>query len=266
MQIISVYNSKGGTCKSTVARELAATFAMTYNLRVLCIDGDPQGTLTNAFPRKTTPTQGYRELIGSSRVDWQAIAVPTTVEGVNVVCANLSLNELSSILDSSQESYLRLRIRLDDLKKMDLYDVVIIDSPGTPGIVSYVTAIAGDIILSPIIPDRVNVEAYFTGIPELLRDLSSNPYAPYKDTPIYAVISRMSRTADAEHFRRYLREQLQPDRLRGSLLERITLIDIDIPEATAYKKASTLHVPVASIDAKQRAIFETIASTLVPGL
>lgn len=268
MRVLTVYNTKGGTAKSTLTANLGAVLARFRSKRVLLIDGDPQATLSRAFNLERPPLAGYRELVEHSDAGTlpalDQIITPTTIQGLDLVAANIPNDELKASLESSQEGYLRLRILMDLLRETSRYDVVLIDSSGTPGVISYVAAVAADLIVSPIVPDRVTIEAFFTGAARLLRDLAANPYAPYKHTRITAVIARMKRTSDSSAFRELLVQQLAPERTGGTVLSRVTVAKTEIPEAAIYPRASTAKAPVCDLDRDHGQLLLQLANELVP--
>jgi len=66
MQTISVANHKGGVGKSATAEHLAWLFANRYGLRVLLIDMDPQGSLTEAMGVTDAEGASMAEVLGGS--------------------------------------------------------------------------------------------------------------------------------------------------------------------------------------------------------
>lgn len=270
MRVITLYNPKGGSGKSTLAANLAGTLALARHHKVLLIDGDPQKTLSQAFGIAHAAPGGYRELMTHTPSlglpSPEEIVSKTDVHGVDIVQANLDIDELKSLLESSQEGHLRLRILLEAFRAAHpgAYDYVVIDSTGTQGTISYACAVAADLIVCPIIPDRVSVDAFFRGSAQLIQDMSSNPWAPYRDTPMTAVIMRMRNTRDANAFNRLLRKELDPSQTAGSPYARIRVAETEVPESASYPKASSLHAPVTEVDPKQGEVLRQLADELLP--
>ena len=267
MRVITLYNTKGGSTKSTLASNLAGSLARRGN-QVLLIDGDPQASLSNAIELSHEPSAGYAELLNAGQVGSPTFPKDvisfTNIPGLDIVVSNITTKDLTAKLESSQEGRQSLRNSIDLLRESNpRYSHVIIDSSGTPGVISYTCAIAADRILSPIIPDSINVEAYFTGSTELLNELNASPrWAPYRNLMIDVVLTRTKSTQVARHFINELREKLSPEATQGSLLSRIHILDTQIPEAAVYPKAYALRSIVADMDPKQADILNQLIDEL----
>lgn len=269
MQTITIYNTKGGTSKSTLAMNVGANLARRPGHRVLLIDGDPQGNLSSAYPLARPVQAGYRELIqaGQNRTGFPVEAItPTQIENLDLVAANISNDELKSLLDQSQESYTSLLLAIEALADAGLgYTHVIIDSSGTPGIISYTCAIAANRILSPTVPDKFSVEAFIKGVAELARTLDTAPrWAPYRDLKISVVVSRLRKhTTSGSSYLALLQQQLAPERTAGTLLQRISLLETIIPDSMTFQNATNAMEPVYALDSKHGATIDALIDELL---
>ena len=123
-ETIAILSQKGGTGKTTSVRTLTDVLRR-LDLRVLAIDLDPQGNLSDYFDvdPEASPTIGD-VLAGRAKAR----------EAVHdeVMPANLSLAEAELALAGKMGRELTLKRALKDLKRN--YDVIFLDCPPTLGL------------------------------------------------------------------------------------------------------------------------------------
>jgi chromosome partitioning protein len=133
-ETIAVLSQKGGTGKTTSVRTLADVFTRV-GLRVLAVDLDPQGNLSDYFDvdPQASPTVGD-VLAGRAKAR----------EAVHngVIPANLSLAEAELALAGKMGRELTLKRALKEVKRD--YDVILLDCPPTLGLLTVNALVAAD--------------------------------------------------------------------------------------------------------------------------
>src|SRR6476646_7901464 len=123
---IAVLSQKGGTGKTTTVRTLTDVFRRV-DLRVLAIDLDPQGNLSDYLDvdPEASPTIG-------DVLSGRAKARGAVHDGI--IPANLGLAEAELALGGKMGRELALKKALRDLQ--DEYDVIMIDCPPALGLLT----------------------------------------------------------------------------------------------------------------------------------
>ena len=128
-RIIAIANEKGGVGKTTTAINLSQALAL-YNHKVLVVDLDPQGNLTQGFG---ISIDQIGKSIGDLIMDRELPIGAVIYEGpgLDLIPASPQLARVERALVGMTNSELRLGRRLDEIK--DKYDIIIVDTPPTFG-------------------------------------------------------------------------------------------------------------------------------------
>ena len=146
--IISIANQKGGVGKTTTAINLASALSLSGK-KVLLIDLDPQGNSTMSY------LEG-RENLNCSTFNWFSnesfppddVIFKTQSKLLDIAPATLELAKVEQQLQGDLEAPYYLK---DILKKLaDNYDVMIIDTPPTLGLLTVNALVASSHLIIPI--------------------------------------------------------------------------------------------------------------------
>ncbi len=131
---IAILSQKGGTGKTTSVRTLTDVLRR-LDLKVLAVDLDPQGNLSDYFDvdPEASPTVGD-VLAGRAKAR-------EAIHG-DVIPANLSLAEAELALAGKMGRELTLKRALKDVKRS--YDVIFFDCPPTLGLLTVNALVAAD--------------------------------------------------------------------------------------------------------------------------
>lgn len=150
MRRIAFINEKGGTCKTTLAVNVAAWLASKRQQRVLLIDLDTQGHAGKSLGidvRTVSPTTF--EWLTSPQLSLGDVTVPTRISGLSVVPAYKSLAELGQALSGDSDRAFRLARKLE-VPEAKAYDYIIFDSPPSLGLASTNILLAATEVIVPV--------------------------------------------------------------------------------------------------------------------
>jgi chromosome partitioning protein len=131
---IAILSQKGGTGKTTSVRTLTDVLRR-LDLRVLAVDLDPQGNLSDYFDVDPEASPTIADVLAGRAKAREAIHD-------DVIPANLSLAEAELALAGKMGRELTLKRALKDLKKD--YDVIFLDCPPTLGLLTVNALVAAD--------------------------------------------------------------------------------------------------------------------------
>ncbi len=168
MPVLALYSIKGGVGKTTAAVNLA-WLAARDGLRTLLCDLDPQGAATWCFRIRAPRKWGARRLVrGGGRLE--AAIRGTDTPRLDVLPAALSYRSLDVLLaDGSRGRWngrasRRLASVLEPLASR--YGLMLLDCPASLTLASVNVLRAASLVLVPVVPAPLAVEAY-----RRLRDL-----------------------------------------------------------------------------------------------
>jgi chromosome partitioning protein len=144
---IAIANQKGGVGKTTTAINLAAALAQRGK-RVLLVDLDPQGNSTLSFINPEEITFSVYELLTEPSVDFKSVVHASPIANLSVLPSRISLAKLEGKLVGELDAPFRLKDRLDPVSRD--YDVLVIDTPPTLGLITVNALVAATHLIIPI--------------------------------------------------------------------------------------------------------------------
>lgn len=160
MKVIAVVNQKGGVGKSTTAQNLGIGLARAGK-RVLLIDADPQGNLTevlgynNPDEIDTTLASVMNDIIADKeRNPHEGILHHS--EGVDLVPSNIELSSLEVSLVNAMSREFILKMYIEPLRAS--YDYCLIDCMPSLGMITVNALTAADSVLIPMQASHLSVK------------------------------------------------------------------------------------------------------------
>jgi chromosome partitioning protein len=145
--IVTLAQLKGGSAKTTTVVHLA--LALARHGRVLVVDTDHQAAATHVLTQRCPPAHGTLALLlEGARLDQVVAATPW---GVDLVGASkdLARAELALAPRIGRETLLRTALRTP----VDApWDVCLIDTPPSIGLMTANALVAADALLAPVVP------------------------------------------------------------------------------------------------------------------
>ena len=151
MKVITVAAIKGGTGKTTTAAALSQA-AAKEGFRILAVDLDPQGNLTQALGAARTRANAYSVLTGDATAK---AATQATRQGVDVIAGCQDLTTLKTMPGSA------LRLKKALAQAAADYDVCIIDTPPQMGELTFNALTAADGLIIPLEADGASIQGFY---------------------------------------------------------------------------------------------------------
>ncbi len=145
--IIAITNQKGGVGKTTTAINLAAACA-EKGKRVLLIDLDPQSNTSLSFVDPDRISLGAYEFFTDTDKSPDSFIYETSVNKLHLIPARINLAKLEAKLIGDFDAAFKLRDRLASV--VSSYDLILIDTPPTLGIITVNALVAAKYVLVPI--------------------------------------------------------------------------------------------------------------------
>lgn len=238
--ILSVLNLKGGVGK-THAVWLIACAAAETGCRVLLIDTDAQGNLSNSFLDAEARSPGVERLLDpAAEPDVRQLIRRTRLATVDIVPSSFAVSSFDLSNQRSWEASDLQRSFVDALTAVrGEYDLIIFDCPPRLSLVSYAALVASDGVIVPL-------EATNWGAQGIVQVADAVDYVRRHHNPSLQLTGYLiSRFKAGRTFQKAYEEELRQH--FGT-----SVFDTVLPDLAAFERAVTLRVPVTEREPRSR--------------
>ncbi|UOA21010.1 plasmid partitioning protein RepA-8 (plasmid) [Sulfitobacter indolifex] len=246
LQVLSFLNFKGGSGKTTSAIHAAQRLALK-GYRVLCVDIDPQASLTTLFgyrPEYDFLNSGtiYDAIQYDDPVPLADVIQKTYFTGIDLAPGGLMLQEFEhetpqALLNNTQPAFFaRLATSLQDVEQD--YDAVIFDCPPQLGYLTMSALCASTGVLITVVPNMLDVASMsqFLQMSADLLDVVSNAGASMEFDFLRFLINRYEpNDGPQQQVLSFLRQLFDEEVMVAPMLKSTAISDAGLTHQTIYE-------------------------------
>lgn len=157
MIVVTMLNQKGGVGKTSCTHHLAGALALQLGRRVLLLDNDPQGSLSQGFwgptpARRIDPAETIAALYAGDSPFPEQVIKPSGIAGIDIVPGSKAATDYNVPRPGDAPEGRQHCIR-SFLADVEGYDVALIDCPPNLHLCSWAALVASDYIVVPVMPE-----------------------------------------------------------------------------------------------------------------
>uniref|UniRef100_UPI003F686F90 ParA family protein n=1 Tax=Chlamydia abortus TaxID=83555 RepID=UPI003F686F90 len=145
---------KGGTGKTTLSLNIGSNLAQVSRKKVLLVDLDPQANLTTGLGVQIQDDHSLNEILRHSNEIGRAIH-KTKIENLDIIPSSVLVEDFRGLNKDISLSVNHLHLALQ--KVQDQYDVCILDTPPSLGILSQEAFLASDYLVVCLTPEPFSI-------------------------------------------------------------------------------------------------------------
>ena len=248
--IIAIANQKGGVGKTTTAINLAAACARRGK-KVLLIDLDPQGNSSISFLSPENYSFSAFDLLTDNNGSWQQTVYQTSVENLNIIPAKINLAKIEGKLAGDFDAIFKLKDRIEMFRQ--LYDIILLDTPPTLGLITVNALVASTHVLIPIQSSYFALE----GTDDLLETIEKVRSRPNPNLQILGVVVTLHdrRTTLAKDVHKQIGEVFG-----SKIFETVITRSVRLEESPAHKETIFSYAPNSSGASEYASLCEEVLS------
>jgi chromosome partitioning protein len=234
--ILTLLNQKGGVGKTSVCHHLAGTLA-TMGRRVLCVDNDPQSSLTQGFwgPAAThqlDPAETVAALYAGLDPFPEQLIRATPIAGVDLVAGSRAATDHNVPKPHDAPCIAQTCLRSFLAEVRERYDLVLIDCPPNLHLCSWAALVASDYLIVPLQAEDYGAQG-LGPVQESMEHVTAGPN-PGLSLLGFLITMYNARLAIHKLYDSLLREQYGP-----------AVFETRIPYAADFKEAIAQRKPIA---------------------